>query len=116
MKMLGLVILAATCLVALFGGQKYFQSLSASQRVRDEIHDLHEEVEQVIVTGENRTVKVDMPRGYTLRFESNQLVTSIVSVPENGYDMRVSGPEIGPGEHTLRISIVEGTVKVSEIG
>ncbi len=113
--MLGLVVLATTCLVAFLGGHEYFQNLSASQRLRNEAYEINEDIEHVIITGGSRTVEVNIPRGFTLNFKSNKLVTSEVSIPENGYDMEVVGPKIGFGKHSLRIFIENGTVKVSEI-
>lgn len=116
LKMVGLVVLAGTCVIALIVGYNYFHNLSANKQARQEAHKLHSEIEQVIINLDENPVSVEIPNGYTLEFESNQLVIDGIRFPEDdNYDMTVTGPKLGPGHHDLLISIENGEVRVNEV-
>lgn len=115
LKMLGLAVLAGTCIVALVIGYNHFQGLSATKKAREEAHKLHSKIEHVIITLDNRSVSVEIPNGYTLEFESNQLLIDGIRFPDESYDMIVKGPKLEPGVHNLLISIENGKVFVNEV-
>lgn len=122
LKMVGLVVLAATCLLVFFVGYNYFQEISSSQKAFEEATNLDEEIEGLIISGdvgENSKVIVDIPSGFSLYFDSenNQWVIDGTRLPEEGYDLTVVGPgkELGPGKHELLISVKENKIKVSEV-
>lgn len=115
LKMLGLTVLAGLCLVIFFAGYDYFQGVSASQSAREEASRLRGKINHVIITGDNRRIDVEVPGGYTLRFESNQVIIDGTRLPEDGFDIPVEGPDLGPGEYSLIITIEDGRIKVSEV-
>lgn len=117
LRMLGLVVLAAICVVIFIGAYAYLQGLSAAKRAEEAVSQLHSEIQYVIITGDNReNVRIEIPSGYILRFDSdnNQLVIDGIRAPEDGFSLPVQGPELGAGEHVVSISLENGGIVVNE--
>jgi hypothetical protein len=118
LRMLGLVVLAAICVGIFIGAYAYLQGLSAVKLAEEVASQLHSEVQYVIITGNSReNVRIDIPSGYILRFDSDnsQLVIDGIRMPEDGYSLSIEGPEIAAGEHVVSIALENNRILVSEV-
>ncbi len=92
------------------------QEVSQADAARTAADELHDEIQDMILTGTCSDVEIMIPNGYTLTFENNQLKIDGITRPEDGpYSMTVDGPTLGSGSHTLSISLVGDEILVSEV-
>jgi hypothetical protein len=112
--MLALVILAAF-VVSIFGiGYQFLQALDRERRARDAALELNQGILSTIALGGNRTIEINIPPGYELRFENQRLSINGFTLPEDGYRLPVVGPVLGEGPHRLTITLENNLVAVSK--
>lgn len=122
LKMLGLIVLAGICTVAFILGYGYFQKVSASQRAKEEAYRLNDKIEYVIssgATGEDEEIILNIPGGYSLRFDSEaeQIVINGTRLPKGGYDMEVDFPSenLEAGNHQILIIVKSDRLELKEV-
>ncbi len=118
LKMVGLAVLAGACIFAFIIGYNQLQGLSASQKAREEAGNLDMKIEDVIITGNQENVEIEIPEGYTLKFEENQIKMNGIKYPaspKDEYSLPVNGPTLSQGVYTLQISLDNEVVKVRRV-
>lgn len=119
LKMVGLAVLAGACVFAFIIGYNQFQGISASQKVRDEAQDLDMVIGTVISSGSGpENINIEIPEGYTLKFEENQIKINGIKYPaspEDEYSLPVNGPTLSQGSYNLQVSLDNGVVNVEEV-
>lgn len=122
LKMLGLIVLAGVCTVAFILGYGYYQKLSASQRAREEVSRLNDEIEYMIssgAVGENEELTLNIPEGYSLHFDSEaeQIAINGTRLPEEGYDMEVEflNKDLESGPHKILIIVRSDELELKEV-
>ena len=113
LRTLALVILAAFVVSIFVMGYQFLQALNRERRARDAALELNNGVQAVIATGNPQTVEITVPAGYKLKFENQRVSINGFVVPENGYQLPVTGPELGEGFHQLTITLENNSVVVS---
>jgi len=116
LRMLGLVVLATMCVGIFLCAYAYLQGLSVTKRAEEVVSQLRFEIQYVIDTGNPRgNVKIEIPSGYTLSFDSdnNQLVIGDIRVPEGGFSLPIQGPELSAGEHMVSIVLENNRIIVN---
>lgn len=70
----------------------------------------------VVASGGTQTVEITLPGNYSMRFVDNQIAVDNYRVPEQGFALMFANtPELGPGTHTLSITIQGGRLVVTRI-
>lgn len=115
LRMLGLVALAGICISIFVVAYQSFQGLSREERARGAALELHSKIQHVINTGDPRTVDIEVPGGYVLSLEENQLVINGIRMPEGGYSIPMVGNNLTAGEHRLSVALENGEIVVSEV-
>jgi len=113
LRTLALVILAAFVVSIFVMGYQFLQALNRERRARDAALELNSGVQAVIATGNPRTVEITVPAGYKLKFENQRVSIDGFVVPENGYQLQVTGPELDEGFYQLTITLENNSVVVS---
>jgi hypothetical protein len=113
LKTLALVILAAFVVSIFVLGYQSLQALNRERKAREAALELNSGVQAVIASRNPRTVRITVPAGYKLKFENQRVSIDGFVVPENGYQLRVIGPELNEGFYQLTITLENNSVVVS---
>jgi hypothetical protein len=117
LRTLGMVILATFVVSLGILGYRYMRFAISDREAKEAANKLDASVGLVVNTGSPQVDNVSIPDGYIMRFVDNQIVIDGYPVPSQGYRMRFADncPELGPGKHSLSITIENFRIVVRRI-
>jgi hypothetical protein len=117
LRTLGMVILATFVVSLGVLGYRYMRFAISDQEAKEAALRLDASMQFVVNTGNPQVDNVNIPDGYTMRFVGNQIVIDGFRVPSQGYRIRFADncPELGPGKHSLSITIENFRIVVRRI-
>lgn len=116
LRLVGLAILAGLTLSIFFVMYSQVMRMSESKKTKKLIDKLNSNIEHALISGSPERVRVDVPSGYKLRFEENQIALDGMRLPENGYPRAIEGPTLPPGKHSLEIVLRKGKIILEVTG
>jgi hypothetical protein len=114
LKTLGMLILALVVVSLFLIGWKFSQDLKDLKGAREAVLTIDIYVREVLASGNFKVVNIEIPGGYTIEFEDNQICLGKSRLPEGGYQFQIVGPALGPGHHELMIKIENDVILVTE--
>lgn len=107
-----MVILGALAVSTFALGYQYLSTTSRAREAREAALTLDAGVQEVLATGNPRELELTLPEGYVLKFLDNQIRVNGFIIPEEGYPLPISGPELGAGTHSITIKLENGLISV----
>lgn len=115
LKLLGLSVLAGICILALFAGYRYYQESSMTSKIRKKGLKLHNEINHVMITGENRRISMKVPDDYSIIFDNRSFKIDDFRYPDDGnYSVPLEGSKVKNGEHELLLFFENGKLMIEE--
>lgn len=111
LRTFGLVILAVFAVSIGILGYVYMRAVHDESAAREAALSVSEACQTVITVGGQQVVDITLPGDYHMRFLDNQIAVDNYLTPEQGLARRFAenAPELGPGNHTLSVTIDEDT-------
>lgn len=114
LRLVGLVVIAGIIAAVFALVYPKFLAMSKAEKAKDAVDKLHPAIDSVINGSvSSTTVKIEIPKGYELTFKENQMILDGIT---REYRRSIDGEDFGSGEHQLKITIENHTVKVRRVG
>lgn len=117
LRTLGLVILAVFAVSIGILGYVYMRATLDESAAREAALRVSEACQTVINVVGQQVVEITLPGNYYMRFLDNQIVVDNYRIPEQGFVLKFAenAPELGPGTHTLSITLDDNRLVITRI-
>lgn len=108
--LLGLAVLSVLAVSIAALGYLTLRSLTDRERLMNALEKLANACQEIASAGGERSVELEVPTGYTIFFQDNQIQAGEIRYPEEGLPLKFveNLSPLSAGKHTVRISVFEG--------